>query len=208
MKVRSITLLREHRRDGHRVRVHSPTELRIHRKELNMLGTYKRSALWTMLLGVLPRHRSAVYCAAILRWDCSQYLLRLTALGRQRIHLSMHGRPRSRGCLWQILIGIAKLIAALHLLVLPIAGVVTLTLVLAFFILVGAIIELAVFFRLRGLRGTVRFLVDGLVSLPLAGLIFLHWPTNSYRRIGWNQFAVQRHRKNHFVFESEDTRWL
>jgi uncharacterized membrane protein HdeD (DUF308 family) len=86
------------------------------------------------------------------------------------IHLFYAWSDRGAGAvLWQILIGIAYLIAALYLLRLPVAGVVTLTLVLAFYIIVGAIFELAVFFRLRGLRGTVWFLVDGLVSLLLAG---------------------------------------
>jgi uncharacterized membrane protein HdeD (DUF308 family) len=100
------------------------------------------------------------------------------------IHLFYAWSDRGAGAvLWQILNGIAYLIAALYLLRLPVAGVVTLTLVLAFYIIVGAIFELAVFFRLRGLRGTVWFLVDGLVSLLLAGsssfianqFISAHW---------------------------------
>jgi len=70
------------------------------------------------------------------------------------------------------------------MLVLPVAGVITLTLVLAFYIVVAGIFELAVFFRLRGLRGAIWFLVDGLASFLLAGLIFFHWPSSSLWAVG------------------------
>jgi hypothetical protein len=65
-----------------------------------MLSTYKRSALWSILLGVLLLvTRVLSICAAILRWDCNRYLLRLAAPGRQRdsSFLCMVG-SRSRGC--------------------------------------------------------------------------------------------------------------
>jgi uncharacterized membrane protein HdeD (DUF308 family) len=70
------------------------------------------------------------------------------------------------------------------MLVLPVAGVVTLTFVLAFYIVVAGIFELAVFFRLRGLPGAIWFLVDGLASFLLAGLIFFHWPSSSLWAVG------------------------
>src|SRR6202050_869785 len=50
---------------------------------------------------------------------------------------------RAGAVLWQVLIGIAYLIAALYMLVLPVAGVITLTLVLACYIVVAGIFELA-----------------------------------------------------------------
>jgi uncharacterized membrane protein HdeD (DUF308 family) len=81
--------------------------------------------------------------------------------------------------LWQILIGLAYLIAALYMLALPVAGVVTLTLVLAFYILTAGIFELAVFFRLRELPGAIGFLVDGLTPFLLADLILFHWQSSS-----------------------------
>jgi uncharacterized membrane protein HdeD (DUF308 family) len=70
------------------------------------------------------------------------------------------------------------------MLVLPVAGVLALTLVLAFYITLEGVFELAVFTRLRHLRGAVWFLVDGLVSLLLAGLIFFHWPSSSLWALG------------------------
>jgi uncharacterized membrane protein HdeD (DUF308 family) len=49
---------------------------------------------------------------------------------------------------------------------------------------ISGIFELVVFTRLRRLRGSAWFLVDGLVSLLLAGLIFFHWPLSSLWFIG------------------------
>jgi uncharacterized membrane protein HdeD (DUF308 family) len=64
------------------------------------------------------------------------------------------------------------------------AEVVALTLVLAFYIAVEGVFELIVFSLLRRLPGAVWFLIDGLVSLLLAGLIFFHWPSSSLWAIG------------------------
>jgi len=61
---------------------------------------------------------------------------------------------------------------------------ITLTAVLAFYIVVSGIFELVVFARLRRLRGAIWFLVDGVVSLVLAGLIFFQWPWSSLWFIG------------------------
>jgi uncharacterized membrane protein HdeD (DUF308 family) len=100
-------------------------------------------------------------------------------------HLIYAWSERGAGAIvWQILIGIAYIIAAIFLLILPLAGVVALTLVLAFYIAVEGIFELAVFTRLRRLPGTVWFLVDGLVSLVLAVLILLRWPSSSLWVVG------------------------
>jgi uncharacterized membrane protein HdeD (DUF308 family) len=61
--------------------------------------------------------------------------------------------------------------------------------VLAFYIAVEGVFELIVFSLLRRLPGAgwflaVWFLIDGLVSLLLAGLIFFHWPSSSLWAIG------------------------
>jgi uncharacterized membrane protein HdeD (DUF308 family) len=100
-------------------------------------------------------------------------------------HLVYAWSERGAGAVvWQILIGCAYLLAALYMLVMPIAGVLALTLVLAFYITFEGVFELAMFSLLRRLHGSVWFLVDGLVSLVLAGLIFFHWPSSSLWAVG------------------------
>lgn len=85
---------------------------------------------------------------------------------------------------WQILIGIIYLIAAIWILLLPVGGIVALTLVLASYIAVEGIFELVLFSRLRKVPGTAWFLVDGILSLVLAVLILLHWPASSFWALG------------------------
>ncbi len=100
-------------------------------------------------------------------------------------HLAYAWSERGAGAvLWQVLIGIVYVIAALYMLVLPVAGVLALTLVLTFYIALEGIFELTAFAFLRRLAGSVWFLVDGVISLLLAGLIFFHWPSSSFWAVG------------------------
>jgi uncharacterized membrane protein HdeD (DUF308 family) len=151
-----------------------------------MLPTYTRSATWSIVVGVLLLLAGLLafalpFLAGIAASVFFGWLLLIAGIA----HLVYAWSERRAGAvLWQILIGAAYLIAALYMLVLPGVGVVTLTLVLAFYILIAGIFELAVFFRLRGLPGTIWFLVDGLASFLLAGLIFFHWPSSSLWAIG------------------------
>jgi uncharacterized membrane protein HdeD (DUF308 family) len=86
--------------------------------------------------------------------------------------------------IWQILIGIVYVLAALYMLFFPIRGMAALTLVLAFYIAIEGILEIAEFAALRPLHGAGWFLFDGVVSLILAGLIFIHWPSSSFWAVG------------------------
>ena len=82
-----------------------------------------------------------------------------------------------------VLIGIVYLAAAFYMLALPVAGVVALTLVLAFYIAVEGF-RVVVFSLLRRLPGSAWFLVDGVMSLLIASLILLHWPSSSLWAVG------------------------
>ena len=86
--------------------------------------------------------------------------------------------------LWQVLIGIVYVVAALWMMLRPVAGVVALTLVLAVYIAIEGVFELAMFAVVRRRRRAVWFLVDGIISLLLAGLIFFHWPASSLWAVG------------------------
>lgn len=100
-------------------------------------------------------------------------------------HLAYAWSERGPGAiLWQTLIGIAYAMAGLSMLFRPIAGVVAITLILGFYIAVEGVFELIVFSRLRHIRSGIWFLVDGIISLLLATLIFLHWPSSSLWVVG------------------------
>ncbi len=151
-----------------------------------MPTTYTRSAGWSIFLGILLLLAGILailvpFFAGIAASVFFGWLVLFAGVA----HLIYAWSERGAGAiLWQVLIGIVYIIAALYMLVLPVAGVVALTLVLAFYIAVEGVFELAVFTRLRHLRGAVWFLIDGLVSLLLAGLIFFHWPSSSLWAVG------------------------
>ncbi len=85
---------------------------------------------------------------------------------------------------WEILIGIVYVLAALYLLFYPVRGMVALALVLAIYLAAEGILEIAEFASLRPRHGAGWFLVHGLISLLLAALIFVHWPSSSFWAVG------------------------
>ena len=91
---------------------------------------------------------------------------------------------RTGAILWQVLIGIAYLVASLYMLLLPVAGVVTLTLVVAFYIMAEGAFAVVLFLRLRRLRGAGWFLANGIISWILGGLILIYWPLSSLWALG------------------------
>jgi uncharacterized membrane protein HdeD (DUF308 family) len=100
-------------------------------------------------------------------------------------HLVYAWSERGAGAvLWQILIGMVYLVAAFYMLMRPVSGVVALTLVLGVYIALEGVFELALFSLVRKQPGSIWFLIDGLVSLLLAGLIFFHWPSSSVWAVG------------------------
>jgi uncharacterized membrane protein HdeD (DUF308 family) len=100
-------------------------------------------------------------------------------------HLVYAWSERGAGtAIWQVLIGIIYLAAGGYMLYMPAAGVVALTAVLAVYIALEGVMELALFGVVRKLPGSVWFLVDGIVSLLLAGLIFWGWPASSFWVVG------------------------
>ena len=69
-------------------------------------------------------------------------------------------------------------------LVVPVSGMMTLTLILAIYIGFEGVLELLLYFRLRPIQGAFFFLLDGAVSLLVAVLILVHWPSSSTWAVG------------------------
>lgn len=92
-----------------------------------------------------------------------------------------HGAERT---IWQILIAFAYLAGGIYLLMHPLMGLGTLTLLLAGIILMVAVIELVVYFRARGQGGSSWLLMNAIITLLLGALIWFHWPSSSVWAIG------------------------
>jgi uncharacterized membrane protein HdeD (DUF308 family) len=173
-------------RAGSEASILAPSTQDKRREVLNTLTASTRSVGWSMFVGVLLLLAGLLaivvpFFAGIAAGVLFGWLVLLAGVAHLVYAWSEH---RAGAILWQILIGIVYVIAALYMLVVPVAGVAALTLVLAFYIAVEGVFELVLFSLLRLLPGAVWFLIDGLVSLLLAGLIFFHWPSSSLWAVG------------------------
>jgi len=86
--------------------------------------------------------------------------------------------------LWQVLLAIVYGIAGIYMLMNPLLGVVSLTLVLAVFLLFEGILELILYFRIREVANAGWVLFDGIITLILGTLIWTQWPSSSLWLIG------------------------
>ena len=153
---------------------------------MNGTASSSSSRTWSILIGVVLL--IAGFLAIAAPWFAgiaASFFFGWLILFAGVAHLIYAWSERGAGAvLWQILIGIVYVAAALWMMLRPVAGVVALTLVLGIYIALEGIFELAMFTAVRRLRGGIWFLIDGLISLLLAGLIFFHWPASSLWAVG------------------------
>jgi uncharacterized membrane protein HdeD (DUF308 family) len=93
-------------------------------------------------------------------------------------------RPSTGGLLWELLMGILYIFIGSYLLMHPIGGLKALTIALAIYLLVEAALEFVLGFTLRPLPGSGWLVVDGIITLILAVLIWRAWPSSSEWVIG------------------------
>jgi uncharacterized membrane protein HdeD (DUF308 family) len=101
------------------------------------------------------------------------------------IHLFFGWHTRSAGAVvWKILVGVAYLFAAFYLLAHPGRGLLTLSLILAFYLFAEGILEAVIYSQLRRLPGAGWFLFDAIFTILLGIMIFASWPFSSVWAIG------------------------
>jgi uncharacterized membrane protein HdeD (DUF308 family) len=71
-----------------------------------------------------------------------------------------------------------------YLILHPLLAVASLTLVLAALFLIEGILDVILFFNMRPMRGSFWVLVDGIITVLLGLMIYLHWPSSSVWAIG------------------------
>lgn len=90
----------------------------------------------------------------------------------------------SGAVLWQILLALLYGVIGLYILMNPLLGVLSLTLVLATFLLIEGVLETMFYFQLHGIQHSGWILFDGIVTLILGILIWAQWPSNVVWVIG------------------------
>jgi uncharacterized membrane protein HdeD (DUF308 family) len=85
------------------------------------------------------------------------------------------------GVLWKLLLAVFYGFIGFYMLTHPILGVATVTIVLAIFLFCEGAVEIAFYFHIRRSANAVWVLFDGIVTLILGYMIWIHWPSN----LGW-----------------------
>ena len=88
------------------------------------------------------------------------------------------------GFLWKLLLAVLYGFAGVYLLMNPVVGVASLTLLLAFFLFVEGILEIVLYFNIRRVAYAGWVLFDGIITLLLGFLIWAQWPSSSAWVIG------------------------
>ena len=107
----------------------------------------------------------------------------LLIAGAWHLIFAFHGHSAG-GVLWQILLAVLYVTAGAYMWLHPLLSVVSLTLILAIFLALEGLIEIALYFALRRVRHAGWVLVDGVVTLILGILIWRQWPSSSTWVIG------------------------
>jgi uncharacterized membrane protein HdeD (DUF308 family) len=88
------------------------------------------------------------------------------------------------GLLGELLLGILYICIGVYLLMHPVAGLKALTIALAIYLLLEAILEFVLGFTFRPLPGSGWLLFDGILTLILAVMIWRAWPSSSEWAVG------------------------
>jgi uncharacterized membrane protein HdeD (DUF308 family) len=140
------------------------------------------SILWGILLIVFGMvavgspFLAAVAVSVVVGW-----LIILAGIVHLMLALRAHGAG-SR--IWKLLVGIAYWCFGGYLLLHPVLGVASLTLVLASLFLIEGILNIVLFVKMRPMPGSTWMLIDGIVTLLLGLMIYLQWPSSSGWAIG------------------------
>ena len=103
--------------------------------------------------------------------------------GAAHLVFAWHTRTAG-GMVWELLLGILYIFVGVYALLHPVAGLASLTLVLAIYLFAEGVLELILSFRLRPLPGSNWLLFDGIITLILAILIWRSWPSSTEWVIG------------------------
>ena len=89
-----------------------------------------------------------------------------------------------KGFLLTLLAGLLYLVVGILMLVYPLRGVVTLTLLLAIFFIIEGIFKIVISSQLKAMSNWGWILCNGVIALILGGLIWAQWPSSAFWVIG------------------------
>jgi uncharacterized membrane protein HdeD (DUF308 family) len=153
---------------------HTPVEIVRHASTLSILWGVLLIVFGILMVG--SPFLAAVAVNVVIAWL-------IILAGVVHVVLAFHAHRAGR-LIWKLLVGLAYLFFGAYLIMHPVLGVATLTLVLASLFLIEGILDIVLFFQMRSVRGSSWVLVDGIITLLLGLMIYLQWPSSAVWAIG------------------------
>jgi uncharacterized membrane protein HdeD (DUF308 family) len=147
---------------------------------------YSRSRTWLIVGGVLSVLVGifAIAAPGLFSFVLTQLLGALCLVtGVVSIFQAVFGK-NSPHCLFSSLSAIIRIAAGSALLFFPVAGVAALTLIVAAVFLTEGIVCIATSLRMRANPAWIWLLLNGIVALILAGMIYSKWPLDAAWVVG------------------------
>ena len=152
----------------------------------SVAGFVKKSIGWSIALSVLMILAGVLAIASPLAAGLAVNIIvawLLVFSGAVHLVFAWY-RPSTGGLIWEVLVAILYGFIGVYLLMHPVTGLESLTLALAIYLLIEAILEFVLGLTLRPLPGSGWLLFDGVITLILAVMIWRTWPSSSAWVIG------------------------
>jgi uncharacterized membrane protein HdeD (DUF308 family) len=100
-------------------------------------------------------------------------------------HLAFAWRAgRAGAVLWQILLGFLYGAIGFYIIASPVAGLASLTFAIALYLFIEGALEFVLWSRLRAIPGSGWLILDGIITLVLAVMIWSTWPSSAVWVVG------------------------
>ena len=132
-----------------------------------------------IILGIIAIAQPTVSTIFAETW----FALILVSAGAAKLVYAFKTREEG-GFIWKLLLSILYSATGVMLFVNPLTGVLTLTLLLASFLVMEGVFELILAFRLRPQQNWTWALGNGIITLVLGAMIWFQWPFNAPWLIG------------------------
>jgi len=152
----------------------------------SVIGGIKRASGWSIVLGVLIIVLGFIAMMAPLATGVvAMSILAWTAIfgGVAQIVYAFQAHSGGRTLL-EVILGVVYLAAGIYLMFHPLAGLLTLTLLLGCMLVGYGVIAVILAFQMRPTQGWGWVLFDAAITVLLGLMIIAHWPINSAWVIG------------------------
>jgi uncharacterized membrane protein HdeD (DUF308 family) len=149
----------------------------------SMTADLHKAATWSIVLSVLMIVAGVLaVCVPVIAGVAVAAVVGWLLIFSGMLHLAFAWRAgRAGAVLWEILLGLVYGGIGFYLVAKPIAGLASLTLAIAAYLLIEGVLEFILSLQLRPAPGSGWLLADGIITLVLAAMIWSTWPSNA----GW-----------------------